>query len=180
MQAMLSLAAIHLTVTSPSPLNSEALIYRGHAIKGLNTALSTPPKCKADSDAMLATCYILCGVTMYMGDSVEELFTMTRGIKLILRQDWRLIYGTSFENLSMDGQDGIIMPRLQKLPLLPEYLVAEARESIMLLRGLDMETGSVEEKVYSIQAEMVRLLSVSSLEGQAPPPFPIPSHRLIS
>jgi hypothetical protein len=69
---------------------------------------------------------------------------------------------------------------MQKLPLLPEYLVAEARESIMLLRGLDMETGSVEEKVYSIQAEMVRLLSVSSLEGQAPPPFPIPSHRLIS
>ena len=124
---MLSLSASHLTVTSNSPLKSSALAYRGLSIAGLNTALSSTPKCKAEADTILATCLILTAVTMYMGESVEEFFTMMRGISLILSQDWVSKYGTSFLNLNAGGQELVIRSRLKDfrlptwLPRSPSY-----------------------------------------------------------
>lgn len=167
MQAMLSLAASNLAVTSTSPLLSTALSYRGLAISGLNTALSTPPKNKADADAILATCWILACVTMYLGESVEEFFTMVRGISVVLNQDWGSKYGTSFLKLEGGGQEDVIKSRVIDVPLLPENLVAEAWESIDMMKRLDMQ--GVEEDVFRLQAEVVRLLSISSLEGLSPP-----------
>jgi hypothetical protein len=163
---MLSLSASHLTVTSNSPLKSSALAYRGLSIAGLNTALSSTPKCKAEADAILATCLILTAVTMYMGESVEEFFTMMRGISLILSQDWVSKYGTSFLNLNAGGQELVIRSRLKDFRLLPKHLVAEARNSVERLRGI--ATRGVERELCELQAEMVRLLSVSSLEGLSP------------
>jgi hypothetical protein len=171
LQAMLSLSAAHLTATSPTPLTTTALAYRGLAISGVNSALSKPPTCKEDADAILATCWILTGVTMYMGESVEEFFIMMRGIALILQQKWVEKYGTSFIKLSLEGQTGIILPRLEEVPLLPEHLVVEARESVELMRELELDMGDVERKIYGIQKNMVRLLSVSSCQGaRAPSP----------
>jgi hypothetical protein len=163
MQAMLSLSAANLTVTSTSPLYSSALSYRGLAISGLNTALSTPPTCKAHADAILATCWILAAVTMYLGESVEEFFTMMRGINLVLRQGWASRYGTSFLKLEVGSQTEVTVSRFRDVPLVPGHLVAEAREAIEMMRALEMK--GVEEEVFKLQAEIVRLLSVSSLEG---------------
>jgi hypothetical protein len=165
---MLSLSAAHLTATSPSQLKTSALAYRGLAISGLNSAHSKPPTCKEDADAILATCWILSAVTMYMGESVEEFFIMIRGIALILQQKWAEKYGTSFNKLSLEGQTGIILPRLEKVPLLPEHLVVEARESVELLMELEMDMGDVERRIYGIQKNMVRLPSVSSCQGSPP------------
>jgi Fungal specific transcription factor domain len=166
MHAMLALSAINLTVTSTSSLYSTALNYRGLAISGLNAALSTTPKCKADADAIVATCWILAAATVYLGESVEEFFTMMRGIGLVLRRGWGGKYGTSFVKLEGDGQEEVIMSRLKDVRLLPAHLVAEARESIEMMGGLEMK--SVEEEVFKLYAELVRLLSVSSLEGWFP------------
>ncbi|KAE9363276.1 hypothetical protein N431DRAFT_550919 [Stipitochalara longipes BDJ] len=163
LQAMLSLSASHLTVTSTSPLYSSALTYRGLAISGLNIALSTPPKSKADADAILATCWILTAVTMYMGESVEEFFSMMRGISLVLSQNWGSKYGTSFLNLTGGDQEVVITSRLKDFPLLPAHLVAEAKESVARLSGLTMQ--GMEREMCKLQAEIIRLLSVSSLEA---------------
>jgi hypothetical protein len=166
---MLALSASHLSVCSTSPLTTSALTYRGLAISGLNTALSTPPKNQADADAILATCFILSSATMYLGESVEEFFTMMRGVTLIMRQNWIGKYGTSFLAMTHAAQDDIILPRVKEVPLLPRELVAEARESVEMMGGLEMAAGSVEERVFGMQKEMVSALSVSSLEGLSPP-----------
>jgi hypothetical protein len=163
---MLALSASHLMITSTSPIASEALTYRILAIKGLNTALSTPPTCKEEADAILATCWTLLFQTTYLGDSVEEFLTMLRGCNLIVSQNWRERFGTSFQRLSDEGQDEIILPVLKKEPLLRADLVREAWESVEVMRDLKIE--GVEEEVFRLLSEMVRLLSISSLEGMSP------------
>lgn len=169
MQAMLALSASHLMLTSTSPLAPVALSYRILAIKGLNTALSTPPTCKEDGDAILATCWALSFQATYLGESVEEFLTMLRGCNLIVSQNWREKFGTCWKRLSDEGQDEIILPILEKVPLIRGELVEEAWESIERARGLEME--GVEEEVFRLLSEMVRLLSVSSLEGKSLPLF---------
>lgn len=167
MQAMLALSASHLMLTSTSPLASEALTYRIQAIKGLNTALSTPPTCKEDGDAILATCWALSFQATYLGESVEEFLTMMRGCSLVVSQNWREKFGTCWKRLSDESQDEIILPMVEKVPLLKRELVAEAWESIEEMRGLKMEV--VEEEAFRLLSEMVRLLSVSSLQGKFSP-----------
>jgi len=167
LHAMLSLSASHLTVTSTSPLYSSALSYRGLAISGLNRALSTSPESKADADAILATCWILTAVTIYMGESVEEFFTMIRGINLVLSQNWVSKYGTAFLNLQVGGQEEVLRARLNNFPLLPRHQVAEAKESIEMMRLLQMSES--ERGLCNSQLEMVTLMSISSLEGLSSP-----------
>jgi hypothetical protein len=115
---------------------------------------------------------------MYLGESVEEFFTMMRGIVIIMNQNWRGKFGTSFVALTHGAQDEIILPRVEEVPLLPEELVAEARESVEMIGDLEMVVGSVEERIFGFQKEIVRVLSVSSLEGTSLHSIPISCPRL--
>lgn len=96
---------------------------------------------------------------------------MMRGIVLVMSQNWAGRYGTSFLAMTHGAQDEIILPRVKDAPLLPESLVAEARESVEMMGNLEVEAGSVEEKIFEIQRDMVRMLSVSSLDGSYPPAY---------
>jgi hypothetical protein len=178
MHAMLALSASHLLTTSTSQLRSESLSYRGLALKGLNNALSKPPECKEDADAMLATCWALSFQTTYMGESVEEFLTMMRGCTLIMNQNWKGKFGTSFHNLSYEARDELIVPLLESCPLVNQEFVTEGRESMQRMKGLKMD--AVEEKVFQLLTELVRLLSVSSLEGWFLKPSYIRQSELIS
>ena len=90
---------------------------------------------------------------------------MMRGINLIFRQNWGKKYGTAFLKLQLGAQEEVISARLKDFPLLPKILVAEARDSIEMMRQLEMRES--EREMCDLQAEMVRLMSVSSLEGLA-------------
>jgi hypothetical protein len=101
-----------------------------------------------------------------MGESVEEFLTMMRGCILIKNQNWREKFGSSFQNLDIVLQEEIILPRFENCPLVNQDVVAEARESLQKLRSLKMD--AVEEEVFDILNEIVRQLSVSSLNGKSP------------
>jgi hypothetical protein len=163
MQAMLGLAASHLMMTSNSELSAPALSHRVKAMKGLNTALSTTPKCAEESDAILATTWALAFQTSYIGDSVEEFLAMLRGCTLIVGQDWREKLGTAFQKCTEGAQVELIAPRLETLPLIDQDLVAEARDSFDQLRVLEMN--DTENVVFQYMDDMVDLLSISSLQG---------------
>ena len=165
MQAMRGLAASHLMMTSTSKLTFPALSHRIQAMKGLNAALSKPPKSSEESDAILATCWALAFQTSYIGDSVEEFLAMLRGCTLIIGQDWRARLGTAFQRCTDGAQAEIIHPRLETLPLIAQDLVVEARESFENLSVLEM--GETERHVFEYMSEMVKLLSISSLQGES-------------
>jgi hypothetical protein len=165
MQAMLGLAASHLMMTSTSQLTFPALSHRVQAMKGLNVALSKPPECAEESDAILATCWALAFQTSYIGDSVEEFLAMLRGCTIIVGQDWREKLGTSFQRCGEGQQAEIINPRLETLPLINQSLVAEARESFEKLGVLEMT--ETERDVFEYMFDMTKLLSVSSLHGES-------------
>jgi hypothetical protein len=163
MQAMLGLAASHLMMTSTSELSSQALSHRIKAIRGLNKALSKPPKTSEESDAILAASWILAFQTSYIGDSVEQFLSLLRGCSLVVGQDWRERFGTAFQKCSDGGQWEVISPRLETLPLINQDLVAEAMGSFDRLS--DLEMGEAERVVFGYMLDMTRSLSVSSLQG---------------
>ena len=67
------------------------------------------------------------------------------------REIWHLAHP------SFSRGTGIILPRLEKVPLLPENVVIEARQSVELMRKLEKDMGDVERRIYGNQKNMVRL-----------------------
>jgi len=91
---------------------------------------------------------------------------MLRGYGLILTQNWIENFGSSFRHLNCAAQEQIILPRLVKLPLIKQELVAEAKGSLGGLSGWDMDV--IEKEFFRLLLETVELLSVSSLKGRFP------------
>jgi hypothetical protein len=107
------MAASHLNTTSTSDLHADALFHRVHAMRGLNKALSSPPKTAADSDAILATFYALACQSSYISESIEEYLTMFHGCHLVETQGWAANLGTVFILNTPESQQEIVGSRLE-------------------------------------------------------------------
>ena len=163
---MLGLAASHLTFTSDLNLASDALSHRVIAMRGLNDALSKPPKTSTDADAMLAACYALAFQSSYMGESVSEFLTMLRGCALIIAQNWSKKLGSVFKDVDMEGQTRVILSRLDNLPAIDSKLVSVAKASLEQLRPLCQN--KAEEVALQSLLNAVYSLDLSARDGGFP------------
>ncbi|KAH6721468.1 hypothetical protein BKA61DRAFT_590793 [Leptodontidium sp. MPI-SDFR-AT-0119] len=175
--SLLALSASHLSFTSTSDLQEVGLSHRLVAIRGLNEALSRPPKTSADADAMLATCYALAMQSSYIGESVEEFLTMIRGCQMILDQQWPNQLGTAFQHLDQESQLQIVSSKVRFLPDIdPESIVLGTR-SLEALGPLCQQP--LERKVLRYLLDIVKSLAHSSRDGWLPfstIPYNPPSH----
>lgn len=138
MHALLALGASHLTRVSPQTnYNTLAIIHRGRAIQGLNSALANPNRrAYGESDALLAACYALTFQASYMGDGMSDFITMVRGCALVTTQINQDASATAF-NLEKDSHLRLMEPRLDHLPTLdPTHLITPALRSVQALRSL--------------------------------------------
>lgn len=79
MRAMLALGASHLSITTESDLNSQALAHRVEAVNLLNKALARPAVSKEEADARFAAFMILTFQSSCMADGIFDFLTMLRG-----------------------------------------------------------------------------------------------------
>jgi hypothetical protein len=154
-------------MTSTSNLGEVALSHRVLAIKGLNEALSKPPKTRSDADALLSSCYALSMQSSFLGKSVEDFLVMFRGCRLIIEQQWRRNLGSAFHDLDIDRQVEIASSKFGPLPKIDESSVEAAKNSFERLRPL-CEKG-VEKKVLGHLEAVVNALEDSSIEGVSSP-----------
>lgn len=76
---MLALGASHLSITTESDLNSQALAHRVEAVNLLNKALARPAITKEEADARFAAFMILTFQSSCMADGIFDFLTMLRG-----------------------------------------------------------------------------------------------------
>ncbi|TID17465.1 hypothetical protein E6O75_ATG08211 [Venturia nashicola] len=79
MRAMLALGASHLSITTETDLNSQALAHRVEAVNLLNKALARPAITKEEADARFAAFMILTFQSSCMADGIFDFLTMFRG-----------------------------------------------------------------------------------------------------
>jgi hypothetical protein len=79
MRAMLALGASHLSITTGSDLNSQALAHRVEAVNLLNKALARPALTKQEADARFAAFMVLTFQSTCMVDGIFDYLTMLRG-----------------------------------------------------------------------------------------------------
>jgi hypothetical protein len=151
-------------MTSTSRLESVALSHRVLAVKGLNRALSTPPRTSADADAIVATCYALSLQSSFIGDCVEEFLITLRGCNLVIAQNWSEKLGTVFRSLDQHGQLEVASERLRCVPTIDERLVEAAKESLERLTPLCKDVA--ETKVLGFLLDVVYACQYSSREGK--------------
>jgi hypothetical protein len=160
---------------STSNLGEVALSHRILAIKGLNEALSKPPKTRTDADALLGSCYALSMQSSFLGKSVEDFLVMFRGCRLIIEQQWRRNLGSAFHDLDVDRQVEIASLKFGPFPIIDESSIEAAKKSFERLTPLC--ENSVEKKVLGRLETVVNALEDSSIEGV---PFPCNSLHLIN
>jgi hypothetical protein len=154
-------------MTSTSNLGEAALSHRVLAIKGLNEALSNPPKTRTDADALLSSCYALSMQSSFLGKSAEDFLVMFRGCRLIIEQQWRRNLGSAFHDLDLDRQVEIASLKFSPFPIIEEDSIVAAKKSFERLRPL-CENG-VEKKVLGHLETVVNALEDSSIEGVSSP-----------
>lgn len=160
----MGLAASHISLVSEVDLSSRGLNHRFLAVEGFNKAFAAEPKTKEEVDALLAACYSLSIQSVYIGESVAELFLMLRGCHIIFTQGWPQTIGTSFQNLEPYYQLSGAFDAQAVLPVLDPRRYIPGLESLERLRPLC--TGAVEKKVLDWFIEVVQLLGISSREGK--------------
>jgi hypothetical protein len=165
--AILGFAAAHLDMTSTSNLGEVALSHRVLAIKGLNEALSRPPKTKTDADALLSSCYALAMQSSFLGKSVEDFLIMLRGCRLIIEQQWSRNLGSAFHDLDLDRQVEIASLKFSPVPIIDESAIEAAKKSFERLRPF-CEKG-VGKKVLGHLEMAVNAMKDSSICGVSSP-----------
>ncbi|KAK4942070.1 hypothetical protein LTR10_018106 [Elasticomyces elasticus] len=125
MHAILSLGASHLSRLTGVDYRKESLVHRGHAIAGLNHALSQTARAYGESDAMLASCYALTFQASYMGDGLSDFITMIRGCALTTEKIHQEQALTAF-NLQPDTHINFMASRLQHLPRVDPTILEDA------------------------------------------------------
>jgi len=99
----------------------------------------------------------------YIGNSVEEFFTMLRGCNLVMAQNWPEKFGTAFRLLGSDCQLEVAAARMSCLPTIESRLIDPAKASLEQLKPLCENV--VEIKVLQHLLSVVYALEVSSREG---------------
>lgn len=80
---MLALSASELAATSAPDLQSSAISHRILAIKSVSKALSHGVRSFEESNAMLATCYVLAFQSALLDDGLPECMAFIRGSVLV-------------------------------------------------------------------------------------------------
>ena len=126
LSALLALGASHLTRTAPGvDYHTQAIAHRGHAIEGLNKALTKTDRFHGDADAMLAACYALTFQSSYMADGLLDFLTMIRGCALVTWKVQEEGEPTAF-NVESDVHLRIMNPRLDHLPVVDRAIATAA------------------------------------------------------
>jgi hypothetical protein len=164
--SILSLAASHLAMVSTSNIPRRALSHRVSAINGLNKALSSTPRNRADVDAILAACYALAMQALYTGENVAEFLTMFRGCHIVISQQWPNRLGSQFQRLDSHCQLHMASSKISVLPVIDSTFVKPAEESLHRLEPLCKD--GLEKTVHGLLLDVVQALLVSSREGCHP------------
>lgn len=162
MHALLSLGASHLSRLTGVDYRRESLIHRGHAIAGLNQALSREARCYGESDAMLASCYALTFQASYMGDGLSDFITMVRGCALTTEKIHQEHAPTAF-NLQPDLHFKFMAPRLQNLPPVDPSLLEDAYTSLQIIRPYLI--GDTEIDFHAALVDVISSLQASPASG---------------
>ncbi|KAL9107497.1 MAG: hypothetical protein Q9227_007599 [Pyrenula ochraceoflavens] len=131
MYAILSLGASHLSrlCDNNGDYVNLAVYHRGHAIQGLNQAISQRSRRFGDFDAMLATCYALTFQSSYMSDGLSDFITMVRGCALVTTQIRSGNEQTAF-NIEDDWEIRLRTLRAKPLPVISRAVIQAATQSL--------------------------------------------------
>ncbi|KIW65358.1 hypothetical protein PV04_07624 [Phialophora macrospora] len=162
MHALLSLGASHLSRLTGVDYRRESLIHRGHAISGLNQALSQNARTFGESDAMLASCYALTFQASYMGDGLADFITMVRGCALTTEKIKQEHAPTAF-NLQPDWHFKYMAPRLQNLPPVDPRLLEDAYDGLETIRPF--LNGTTEIDFHAALVDVITSLQTSPASG---------------
>lgn len=162
MHALLSLGASHLSRLTGVDYRRESLVHRGHAIAGLNQALSQTARTYGESDAMLASCYALTFQASYMGDGLADFITMVRGCALTTDKIRQEHSPTAF-NLQPDGHFKFMAPRLQNLPAVEPILLDDAYNALENIQPY--LTGDTEIDFHAALVDVIVSLQASPASG---------------
>ncbi|KAI4926658.1 hypothetical protein J4E85_006952 [Alternaria conjuncta] len=165
MDAMLALAGSHLAVQVENPQTALAVQHRQKAIVGLEDAFASWPPTAEESYIMLATSYLLCFQSSYIGDGFLDHFLSLRGCSFLSQ----LIIGEGFRSpfSTQKGLDTIAMDTaFTKFPEVDQELLQEALLSLKSLSSIMDGTGihSIEKAIVGQLTETLRLLLHSDLE----------------
>jgi hypothetical protein len=163
MHAILSLGASHLSRLTGVDYRKESLTHRGHAIAGLNTALSQPSRHYGEADAMLAACYALTFQASYMGDGLADFITMVRGCALTTAKIKENEMHTAF-NLQPNWHWKVMAPRLANLPRVNEILLETGLDALKAIAPL-CAPNQVESDFHAALTEVLDALRESPQTG---------------
>jgi len=165
---MLVLGASHLSIsseTSSNELRSQALIHKVEAVKGLNAALSTPPKDRFEADARFAALMVLTFQSSCMGDGLIDFLTMLRGSVLgsaALSED------SYFRSLMENRHMETMQERLSHVQLedIDTAYLDEVNVSLTNIEPLLQH--DVEKRYHSLLLELVNNAFTSPKAGNCP------------
>jgi hypothetical protein len=165
MDAMLALAGSHLAVQVENPKTTLALQHRQRAIAGLEDSFAKWPPTADESYIMLATSYLLCFQSSYIGDGFLEHFLSLRGCsflsQMIIGEGFRSPFSTQkgLSTISMDTT-------FRSCPEVDQELLQEALLSLKGFSGLMTGTDvySIERAIVGKLAETLRYLLHSDVE----------------
>jgi len=162
MHAILSLGASHLSRLTGVDYRKESLIHRGHAIAGLNQALSKTGHAYGESDAMLASCYALTFQASYMSDGLTDFITMVRGCALTTAKIRDDNAPTAF-NVQPDFHFKFMAPRLHNLPPVDSGVLEDGFHALDSIRPVI--SGETELDFYSVLLDVILSLQSSPSSG---------------
>ncbi|PTB36186.1 hypothetical protein M441DRAFT_84025 [Trichoderma asperellum CBS 433.97] len=165
--AILGLAAQHLTLFCGADYSIQALDLRVSAINGLNEALSQPCLTATDADARYAAIIALTFQSGYMTDAMIEFIKMLRGWMFIQTKVVPDLEMSIFRNFTREAFTSSMKQHIARQPInksmipLDDYLA-----SLKILRTLCQ--GTAEIKYLSALERLGRLASQSPVEEIVP------------
>lgn len=162
MHAILSLGASHLSRVTGSDYRKESLIHRGHAIAGLNQALSKTGLLYGEADAMIGACYALTFQASHMGDGLADFITMVRGCALTTGKVQHESSQTAF-NLHPDQHFDFMANRLENLPRVDPILLIEGCQALEEVKPFVVS--EADQCFYQSILEVLEELQTSSKYG---------------
>lgn len=166
MHAILGFAASELMSTDSS-LVTAAMTHRVKAIRAIKKRLVEAAKSapsEEETNALVATCFALTFQSVSLDDGMAEYMTFIRGIVIVGMQIMFRGMKPIFSTLFMEGQEELLAPVMESLPLIQRGWADSAMEAISRLRPLCVEPVEVEyqEKLINI----VQKLYTNSYEGK--------------
>lgn len=165
--AILGLAAQHLTLFRGGDYSIQALDLRVAAINGLNEALSQPCLTSTDADARYAAIIALTYQSAYMPDAMMEFIMMMRGwmfIQTKLVPDLEL---SMFRDFTREAFVGSMRQHVEyQLNVKGEIALDDFLASLNVVRSLCQ--GTAEIKYLSALERLGRLAKQSPMEGMCP------------